>query len=91
MCDDCTYPGELAQQEPDDWDDRLEDTREPGEPDWDAIAEQQHCDEEHDGGPCNCPIPTQEQIAARWEEQDRKHRAEAHGGRACDCDDEPPF
>ena len=75
MCDECRYPGELAQQE-------------PGE---DAEAYEEHCLTVHDGRSCDCPVLTEEEIARQWAEQDRRHREQAHGGAECDCDNEPPF
>ena len=59
--------------------------REPSEPDFDAIEDERHSREVHGGGPCDCPVPTEEEIAAQWAEEDRKHNAEYHGGGACDC------
>ena len=79
----------------DDWRDYRDDGRPQEEPDFDAIAEwerQEHEDKEHDGKPCDCPVPTPEEIAAQWAEQDRQHRAEAHAGGKCDCPpEEAPF
>jgi hypothetical protein len=56
-----------------------------------AKAEEEHCQEVHGGRDCDCPVPTPEEIAARWEASTQQHRADAHGSGPCDCDDEPPF
>jgi hypothetical protein len=77
------------------WEKDVESTLPQEEPDFDQIAEwerQDHEDEAHGGKPCNCPVPTEEEIAAQWAERDRQHRAEAHAGGKCDCPpEEPPF
>ena len=73
--------------DPDDYDDLMPPARE--EPDWDEIDHERHLDEVHDGGPCNCPPPTPEEIEAQWAEREREHRAEVHDGAPCDCP--PPF
>jgi hypothetical protein len=41
VCDECRYPGELAQQEPDE----------------DAEAYEKHCEAVHGDGECDCPQP----------------------------------
>ncbi len=80
-------------QEPDDdWHDDDRDGYEPDPEDYEnAKAEEEHCQEVHGGRDCDCPLPTPEEIAARWEASAQQHRADAHGGGPCDCDDEPPF
>jgi len=73
----------------DDWYGR-DDYREPDPEDYEiAKAEHEHSETVHGGRPCDCPVPTEEEIAAQWAEEDRKHRAEVHGGGECRC--EPPF
>lgn len=59
--------------------------REPDEPDWDAIAWDEHLQEAHDGGPCTCPKPTEEEIRAEWEARAKAHREEDHDGGECNC------
>jgi hypothetical protein len=54
-----------------------------------AKAEREHSEQAHDGRPCDCPVPTEEETAAYWAEQTRLHNAEYHDGGDCDC--EPPF
>ena len=46
MCDECRYPGELAQQEPD----------EDRDLDYEAAEHDRlHDKQVHGGGPCDCP------------------------------------
>jgi hypothetical protein len=60
------------------------------EPDFDEIAMEEHFAEFHPGGgPCDCPVPTPEEIEAEWAERARQHREDEHGGGECHC--EPPF
>jgi hypothetical protein len=63
--------------------------REPPEPDHDAIEYARHCEEDHGGKACDCPLPSPEETGAAWTEREREHRAEVHDGGECDC--QPPF
>lgn len=73
----------------DDWRDYRDDDYEPSEPDFDAIAEEEHSRQVHAGGPCNCPVPTEAEQAALWEAEAEAHSEGFHGGGECDC--EAPF
>jgi hypothetical protein len=68
----------------DDWRDPRDDW-EPSEPDFEAEAYAEHCEEAHGGKPCNCPLPTQAELDAAWEERAKAHREEEHDGGPCDC------
>lgn len=63
--------------------------REPREPDWDAMAAEEHSRDAHNGGECDCPAPSAEEIEAEWAARAAQHRAEDHAGGECDC--EAPF
>lgn len=65
-----------------DWDDR---DREPPEPDFDAIAEEEHSRQVHGGKACDCPVPTEEEQAAIWEATAKAHSEGFHDGGPCDC------
>lgn len=82
------YDEDEGYDDPDDYDDRL---MPPvcEEPDWDEIEYEKHLDTVHGGQPCDCPVPDEAEIWARWEAREAAHRAEAHGGGQCDC--KPPF
>lgn len=72
-----------------DWYDDI-DYREPDPEDYEiAKAEDEHSEQVHDGEPCDCPVPTEEETAARWAEETRQHNAEYHDGGECDC--QAPF
>lgn len=55
------------------------------EPDFEAEAHWAHLEEAHDGKPCNCPLPTKEEIEAQWEKEAAEHRAGFHRGAECNC------
>lgn len=99
------YYGDIAGGIADDGDDRYEEykdgvamgyinedgsQREPDEGDYlEQKAEQEHSDEVHNGGPCDCP-PFD--LDAHMAKLAQDHRNEAHGGGECHCPpDEPPF
>lgn len=62
-----------------------DDYTEPPEPDLDALEYAEHSRDEHDGGHCDCPVPSQAELEAQWAENARQHRADHHGGGECDC------
>lgn len=64
--------------------------REPDETAWlEAKARQEHLDETHDGGECDCP-PFD--LDAWLAQQTLIHRDQEHGGGKCDCPPgQPPF
>jgi hypothetical protein len=55
-------------------------------------AEQDHSDEVHGGGRCDCPPPTKESMDAWLAQRDHEHREQEHNGGECNCPpEEAPF
>lgn len=67
------------------WEKDVESSPVQEEPDFEAEEYWAHCDEAHDGNPCDCPPPTQAELDAAWAESARQHSEDEHDGGECDC------
>jgi len=73
--------------EDDDWFD--DDDREPDEPDWGyeewRAGYEEHCEQKHGGGDCDCRPPLRERLRGAWQRARRLLRRRPR------YSDEPPF